>query len=70
MVLDCSLSKGLVFQGRGGENKGDGYNLKGTSRSLKSYMNLVSQIALDDLSLIGNGTTRDQVDQPRFRDGI
>ena len=30
-------------------------------------MNLVSQIALDDLSLIGNGTTQDQVDPAQVR---
>ena len=29
MVLACSLSKGLAFQGRRGEDKGEGYNLKG-----------------------------------------
>ena len=48
MVLAFSLSKGLAFQGRRGENNGEGYNLKSTSQSLKSYMNLVSQISLVD----------------------
>ena len=28
MVLACSLSKGLAFQGRRGEDKGEGYNFK------------------------------------------